>query len=92
MNLRLWGTFFGEIAAGWGEQQPIDDSFATISGPLVNGNLIWLPNPSTKVEFIASSDISETTLDNSAGAVDHFFELGATGFLAVSGAWRLRLL
>ena len=54
----------------------MDDNFATISGPLVNGTLIWLPNPSTKVEFIASSDISETTLDNSAGAVSHYFQLG----------------
>ena len=76
VNLRLWGSVFGEIGAGWGEQQPIDDNFAVISGPLVNGNLIWLPNPSTKVEFIASSDISETTLDNSAGAVSHYFQLG----------------
>ena len=28
VNLRLWGTLFGEIGAGWGEQQPIDDNFA----------------------------------------------------------------
>lgn len=75
-NLRLAGTLFGEIAAGWGEQQPIDDSFADISGPLVNGNLIWMATSSTKLEFIAQSSISETTLENSAGAVDHFFQLG----------------
>jgi hypothetical protein len=50
--------------------------------------LIWLPNSSTKVEFIALLDISEATttsisrsmlwnpgLDNSAGAVDHYFQL-----------------
>jgi hypothetical protein len=42
VNLRLAGTLFGEIAAGWGERQPIDDSFAEVSGPLVNGNLIWM--------------------------------------------------
>lgn len=76
VNLRLWGSVFGEIGAGWGEQQPVDDAFATIAGPLVNGNLIWMPNPSTKLEFIARSDLSETTLDDSAGAVDHFFQLG----------------
>ena len=76
VNLRLAGTLFGEIAAGWGEQQPIDDSFVEVSGPLVNGNLIWMATPSTKFEFIARSAISETTLENSAGAVDHFFQLG----------------
>lgn len=76
VNLRLAGTLFGEIAAGWGEQQPIDDSFATISGPLINGNLIWMATASTKLEFLARSSISETSLDESAGAVDHFFQLG----------------
>jgi hypothetical protein len=76
VNLRLAGTLFGEIAAGWGEQQPIDDSFVTISGPLINGDLIWMATPSTKLEFLARSSISETSLDESAGAVDHFFQLG----------------
>jgi hypothetical protein len=75
VNLSVGGTLFGEIAAGWGEQQPIDDSFVTISGPLVNGDLIWLPRPSTKLEFIARSEINETTLEDSAGAVDNFFQL-----------------
>ncbi len=75
VNLRLAGTLFGEIAAGWGEQQPIDDSLSTISGPLLNGDLIWMPTASTKLEFLARTDISETTLEDSAGAIDHFFEL-----------------
>jgi hypothetical protein len=76
VNLRLAGTLFGEIAVGWGEQQPIDDSFAIISGPLINGDLIWMATPSTKLEFLARSSISETSLDESAGAVDRFFQLG----------------
>jgi len=75
VNLRLAGTLFGEIAAGWGEQQPIDNSLSTISGPLLNGDLIWMPTASTKLEFLASTDLSETTLEDSAGAIDHFFEL-----------------
>jgi hypothetical protein len=75
VNLRLAGTVFGEISGGWGEQNPIDDSLSTISGPLVNGDLIWLPRPSTKLEFLARSEIDETTLEDSAGAIDHFFEL-----------------
>ena len=75
VNLRLGGTLFGEIAAGWGEQQPIDDQFKTISGPLINGDLIWMPTGSTKLEFIARSEIDETTIEDASGAVDHFFSL-----------------
>ncbi len=75
LNLRLGGTLFGEISAGWGQQQPIDDAFEPISGPLLNGDLIWMPNPATKVEFLARSEIDETTLVDSAGAIDRFFEL-----------------
>lgn len=75
VNLRVGGTLFGEIAGGWGQQQPIDDTLKTISGPLLNGDLIWMPSPSTKLEFLARSEIDETTLEDSAGAIDHFFEL-----------------
>ena len=75
VNLRVAGTLFGEIAGGWGEQQPIDDRLSTISGPLLDGDLIWMPRPSTKLEFLARSEIDETTLDDSAGAIDHFIEL-----------------
>jgi hypothetical protein len=75
VNLRLAGTIFGEIAGGWGEQQPIDDRLDTIQGPVVNGDLIWMPSPMTKFEFLARTEIDETSFEDSAGAVDHFFEL-----------------
>jgi hypothetical protein len=75
VNLRLGGTLFGEIAGGYGQQQPIDNGFETIEGPLVNGDLIWMPTPMTKLEFLAHTEIDETTLEDSAGAIDHFFEL-----------------
>lgn len=75
LNLRLAGTLFGQISAGWGQQQPIDDHFQPVSGPLVNGDLIWLPTPLTKIEFLARSEIDETTLVDSLGAIDRFFEL-----------------
>lgn len=74
-NIRFWGTVFGEFSVGWGEQQPIDDRLATIEGPLVNADLIWMMTPLTKVELIARSTIDETTLDDSAGAIDRFVSL-----------------
>ncbi len=75
VNLRLAGTLFGEISAGYGHQDPIDDHFQPISGPLLNGDLIWLPTPLTKLEFLARSEIDETTLVDSLGAIDRFYEL-----------------
>ena len=74
-NLRLAGTLFGEISVCWGQQQPIDDGFAPISSPLLNADLIWMPNPATKVEFLARLEIDETTVVDSLGAIDRFFEL-----------------
>ncbi len=75
VNVRLAGTLFGEIAGGWGEQQPIDDSLSAIKGPMINGDLIWMPTPMTKLEFLARTEIDETSFEDSAGAIDHFFEL-----------------
>jgi hypothetical protein len=75
VNLRLAGTLFGEISAGYGHQDPIDDHFQPIDGPLINGDLIWMPSPLTKLEFLARSEIDETTLVDSLGAIDRFYEL-----------------
>ena len=65
----------GEISLGWGQQESIEESFSPIEGPLLNADLIWLPSPLTKVEFIARSEIDETTLVDSLGAIDRFYEL-----------------
>lgn len=74
-DLRLAGTLFGEFGIGWGGQQPIDDRFTPISGFLINGDIIWMPSSATKVEFLARSEIDETTLETSMGAIDRFFEV-----------------
>lgn len=71
----LPGTLTGEIGIGWGEQSPIDDIFTPVEGFLLNADLIWMPTPMTKVEFIARTEIAPTTLIDSVGAVDRFYEL-----------------
>ena len=71
----LPGTLTGEIGIGWGEQQPIDEFFAPVEGFLLNADLIWMPTPMTKLEFIARTEISPTTLVDSVGAMDRFYEL-----------------
>ena len=65
----------GDINFGWGEQTSIDDSVGPIEGLLLNANVIWQPTPMTLVEFIARSQVSTTTLVDSLGAIDRFYEL-----------------
>lgn len=65
----------GEVSAGWGEQQSVEGSVAPIEGPLFNADLIWLPEPMTKLEFIARSEIDVTTLTDSFGTIDRYYEL-----------------
>jgi hypothetical protein len=40
-----------------------------------NADIIWMMTPVTKVEFLARSEIDETTLVDSLGAIDRFYEL-----------------
>jgi hypothetical protein len=75
MTFQVTGKLTGEISAGWGQQQSIEQSFSPIDGFLLNGDIIWQPRPTTKVEFIARSEIAETTLVDSFGAVDRYYEL-----------------
>jgi hypothetical protein len=75
MTFRFTDTLTGEISAGWGEQNSVEESFSPITGPLLNADLIWMMTPLTKVEFLARSEIQETTLVDSLGAIDRFYEL-----------------
>ena len=42
---------------------------------LLNADLIWLPSPLTMMEFIARSEVSTSTLVDSLGAIDRFYQL-----------------
>lgn len=75
MTFQLTGKLTGEVSAGWGEQQSIEESFSPIEGFLLNGDIIWQPTPLSKVEFIARSEIAETTFTDSFGAVDRYYEV-----------------
>jgi hypothetical protein len=65
----------GEISLGWGQQTSIDEAIAPIEGFLINADIIWMPTPLTMVEFLARSDVTTTTLVDSLGAVDRFYEI-----------------
>ena len=70
------GRLTGEISAGWGQQQSVDDrlsrrSKGRSSTPISSG----CRSPLTKLEFIARSEIDETSLTDSLGAIDHYYDL-----------------
>ena len=85
----------GEISAGWGQQQSVDDRLSPVEGPLLNADLIWLPSPLTKLEFIARSEIDDTSLTDSLGAIDRYYDLrcstrsGAISCLAATSRTKL---
>jgi hypothetical protein len=75
MTFAFSDAFFGEVSLGWGEQTSIDESIAPIEGLLFNADIIWMPTPMTMVEFLSRSQVSTSTLVDSLGAVDRFYEL-----------------
>ena len=48
---------------------------APIEGLLLNADLIWRPTPITMMEFLARSEVSTSTLVDSLGAIDRFYQL-----------------
>ena len=75
MTFAFSDAFFGEIGLGWGQQTSIDESIAPIEGFLLNADIIWLPTPMTMVEFLTRSQVSTSTLVDSLGAIDRYYEL-----------------
>jgi hypothetical protein len=75
MTFAFSDAFFGEMSLGWGEQTSIDESIAPIEGVLLNADIIWLPTPMTMVEFLARSQVSTSSLVDSLGAIDRYYEL-----------------
>jgi len=85
MTFAFSDAFFGEMSLGWGEQTSIDESIAPIEGVLLNADIIWLPTPMT----LARSQVSTSSLVDSLGAIDRFYELSIQHafwrFLVVGG-------
>ena len=75
MRFAFSDAFRGDINLGWGEQTSIDDSVGPIEGFLLNADVIWQPTPMTLVQFLARTQIATTTLTDSLGAIDRFYEL-----------------
>lgn len=63
------GKLQGEASAGYASQTPDDVRLKTVSGVIYNGKLSWQPTGLTEVIATANSDIGETSLAGSGGAL-----------------------
>jgi hypothetical protein len=63
------GKLQGEASAGYASQTPDDVRLKAVSGFIYNGKLSWQPTGLTEVIVTATSDIGETSLAGSAGAL-----------------------
>jgi hypothetical protein len=61
----------GEVSAGYGWRNYDDPRLATVGAGLLDASLIWSPTALTTVTLRAGSEIAETSLTTSAGAVVH---------------------
>ena len=61
----------GEISTGYGRQRPEDGRLREITGMLFDANLAYRYSALTSFLLTAKSDVTETTLANSAGAFSH---------------------
>ena len=65
----------GELAIGYESRAYADPRLPNLNTPTVDASLIYTATPLTTVTFTASTNIAETTLANSSGAISHVLSL-----------------
>ncbi|WP_051388560.1 outer membrane beta-barrel protein [Hyphomicrobium nitrativorans] len=61
----------GQASVGYGRQTPRDGRLASVEAFLFDANLAWRPSEITSLMLTASSDIYDTTTEESGGVVSH---------------------
>ena len=85
----------GQLAVGYEQRAYADPRLPNLTTPTVDASLIYNATPLTTVTFTASTDVAETTLANSSGAISHIFALKISHdllrnlTLAVTGTYQL---
>ena len=65
----------GELSVGYAERDYADPRFKPVTGPLLNGNLIWTPTALTTVTFRAQDALNDTTLAGASATLAHLYSL-----------------
>jgi hypothetical protein len=67
----------GEVSLGYGRQTPDAPQLEVIDGLLVDANLTWSVTPLTSLLFTASTEVAETTTDDSGGVLERNYAVEA---------------
>jgi len=67
----------GTISLGYGRQTPNSPELAVIDGLLIDADLAWQINALTTLQFIATSEVAETTTAGSGGVMERTYGLEA---------------
>ncbi len=67
----------GEVSLGYGRQTPDAQQLEVIDGLLIDANLTWRVTPLTSLLFTASTDVAETTTDDSGGVMERNYAVEA---------------
>lgn len=74
-DLNLFGSLTGEIAVGYLDRDYHDPSLPNISGPTVDGSLLWQATALTTAKFTAASIVTESPLQGVSGEFSRSFNL-----------------
>jgi hypothetical protein len=73
----LTNLISGEIGGGYVQQQFVDRTIGTISGPSYRAKLTWSPTRLLDINFKAEQLVTETSQTSSAGVLANALQLGA---------------
>ena len=74
-DLNLFGSLTGEIAIGYMERDYHDPTLPNISGPTIDGTLLWQATALTTAKFTAQSSIGESSVQGVSGEFSRSFSL-----------------
>ena len=64
-------TLTGEASAGYARRVYNDNRLPILAGPTLDGKLVWAATPLTTLTLRAATELNETTVAGSSGAVSH---------------------
>ena len=74
-DVNLFGSLTGELAGGYLQRVYKDPSLPNISGPTLDGSLLWQASALTTAKFTAASTVVESILPGTSGEFSRDFNL-----------------
>ena len=74
-NVEFTRLLTGTISAGYAERHYADPRLQDLSGPTIDGSLVYQATPLTAVKLTAATTLAETTLAGASGAISRSISL-----------------